>query len=567
MPEMTPALAPQQVSPVREAQFDPKPPATPPGDRVAVLVIHGMGQQVPYETIEDVAKAVWRGAAANSPQPSIRSVRLGTGKPSDAEPQFMRAEFTIPDQVGRTQDVHIYEAYWAPLTEGKVSIWEVISFLFDAGWNGILNTTHRTFRRWMFGAERKFNLPTERLTLAFLFVMALLASLSLFNAVLAASAASHVIGSDKPFPTNGLLLGLTWDFVIADAGILLIILGIFLFGRSELRPIRWFAWLLIFIGALGIIVAALFMLGHLAGCQWMKHFTPGEKWARLINAHLLGCLPVVLLFWGAELLAAHKVRWFLIEYVGDVTAYIAAHTVSRFWDLRHQIWETAMGVARAVYQARTADDSAFLYPKVIVVGHSLGSVIGYDVLNGMFLQEGFETPPNPPNQPLDIANRTRMFLTFGSPLDKTAFLFRTQQDMKSPVREVAAAAVQPMIQSYNHRPREWVNLWSSADIICGHLDFYDPPTEENVKVLADAQDANGVALVPNLRAVNNIIDPAAHTPLLAHVEYWKGKLFASALLHAITAPQAVPFRPRPKGAPRPKKGPPTSKMGPPEPLE
>jgi hypothetical protein len=29
----------------------------------------------------------------------------------------------------------------------------------------------------------------------------------------------------------------------------------------------------------------------------------------------------------------------------------------------------------------------------------------------------------------------------------------------------------------------------------------------------------------------------------------------------------VPFRPRPKGAPRPKKGPPTSKMGPPEPLE
>lgn len=525
MAAMNPVLAAQEVSPVREATATPKPPATPPGDRVAVLVVHGMGQQVPYETIEDVANAVWRGAAATSPQPSIRSVRLGTASKTDADPEFVRAEFTIPDHnTGRAQDVHIYEAYWAPLTEGKVSIREVISFLLDAGWNGIYNTTRRTYRRWMFGEERHFNLPTERLTLAFLLVMALLGALLLFNAVLSAAAASHVIGSDSSFPADDLLAWLTWDFVIADAALLLIALGIFVFGRSKLRLIRGFAWLLIFLGALGILVAALFMLGHLAAYSWMKYVTPGERWTGWVDVHPHW----VLLLWTFELLAACAVRWFLIEYVGDVAAYIAAHTVSKFWELRHQIWQTAMGVARAVYQARTADGKDFLYQKVIVVGHSLGSVIAYDVLNGMFLAEGFLA------QSLEIAWRTRMFLTFGSPLDKTAFVFRTQQDMNSPIREVAAAAVQPMIASYQHRPHEWVNLWSPADIISGHLDFYDPPTVVNAKVQADARDAHGVALLPNPRAVNNIIDPDAQTPLLAHVEYWTGNLLVQHLLRAIT---------------------------------
>jgi hypothetical protein len=528
MVEMNPALAPQEVSPVREANFEPKPGASPSHERVAVLVIHGMGQQVPYETIEDVANAVSRGVPESpaAHQPLIRLVRLGTEKESDAEPEFVRAEFSITDEKCLTRDVHIYEAYWAPLTEGKVTIWEVISFLFDAGVNGIWNTTHRTYRRWMFGKERKFNLPTERLTLAFLFVMALLGALLLFNAVLTASAASHAIGSDRSFPVDDLLAWLTWDFVIADAALLLIACGIFV-GSATLRLIRWFAWLLILLGALAIIVAALFMLGHLAAYPWMKYVTPGDGWTGWVDVHPHR----VLLLWMFELAAAYAVRWFLVEFVGDVTAYIAAHTVSKFWDLRHQIWQTAMRVARAVYQARTADGKDFLYPKVIVVGHSLGSVIGYDVLNGLFLQEGFETPPNPP---LDIAGRTRMFLTFGSPLDKTAFVFRTQQDMNSPIREVAAAAVQPMIETYNHRPHEWVNLWSPADIICGNLDFYDPPTEENVKFLADARDAQGVALVQNPRAVKNLIDPDAHTPLLAHLQYWKGKLLAQELLRAIT---------------------------------
>jgi hypothetical protein len=519
---MRPTLGPQQVFRIQGAQYGPHPAQTPAKpERVAVIVAHGMGQQVPYETIEGVASAVVRGvqqAHAVASEPVIRNVRLGTGGQDPTEPQLVRAEFEITDQQNVTRDVHIYEAYWAPLTEGKITAQDVIGFLFDAGWNGISNTEAGTFRRWMFGAEREFALRRPRLLLAFAAVILLLAALLLINSVVVAAAASHAIGSTKAFPSGPELASLTWDLLIVDMAGVLIAIAIFVFGRSRSGGVRSAGWFLVGLGAAAIIFAALLMVGHLAGWLWANDLVPDEGWGHFVAGWPL----LVLALWTAEFLTARKVRLVLIEYVGDVAAYIAAHTVSKFWELRQQIWQTAIKVARAVYRARTADDGAYLYDRIIVVGHSLGSVIAYDMLNGLLLEEAFSRPP------LRVAQRTRMFLTFGSPLDKTAFVFRTQRDMNSPVREVGAAAVQPMIADYNNRPQEWVNLWSRADIISGNLDYYDPPNANNARHPAAAAAAHA-------RAVRNFIDPDAQTPLAAHLEYWNGALFASHLYRGITA--------------------------------
>jgi hypothetical protein len=529
---MQPTLGSQQVFRGQTPQYSAIPPQTPAQpERVAVIVTHGMGQQVPYETIEAVALAVARGAeqakqaGAVASQPVIRNVRLGTAA-APTEPELIRAEFAITDERSKKWDVHIYEAYWAPLTEGKVTAQEVIGFLFDAGRNGICNTEAGTFKRWMFGEEREFKLNKFVLTLAFLSVMALLAALLLINAVVVAAAASHAIGAAKSFPTGDLLVGLTWDLLVVDLAAILIAFGIWI-GRSKAAAVRTAGWLLIGIGAGAILYAATLMGFRLAGWIQPTSFTPGDGWNKFVASFSI----VVLLLWVLEVLAAREVRILLIEYVGDITAYIAAHTVSKFWDLRQQIWQTAVKVALAVYRARTADDSAYLYEKIIVVGHSLGSVISYDVLNGLLLEKAFSSPG------LRVAKRTRMFLTFGSPLDKTAFLFRTQKDMDSPIREVAAAAVQPMIVDYSNRPQEWVNLWSRADIISGNLDYYDPPNVENARHPVAALAAATVAAPrenPLGRAVQNIIDPDAHTPLAAHVQYWTGSLFAQHLYRGIT---------------------------------
>jgi hypothetical protein len=509
-------LGPPEVFPELGKAYQPKEPS-PSHNRVAILVAHGMGQQVPYETIDGVAQAVARGVTAAGGtvgKSVIRSVRLGTGGKDDVEPELVRAEMHIKPSSGAEQEVHIYEAYWAPLTEGKVNSVDVVRFLFDAGWNGIKNTSARTYRRWMFGAEQQFLLETEKLTLAFIGVMAFLAALVLINGVAVAAAASHAIGAANTFPGKDLLPLLTWDFVLVDVAAVLIALGVYVFGSF-----RTVSWLFIYAGAFLVVVAGVLLLAHLFGCPLLVRFVPDGRWTTFVTNWPI----TVLLLWIIEIRAVAKAREFIIQYVGDVAAYIAAHTVSKFWDVRRQIWQAAMKVGGAVYRARTIDDVAFLYQKIIVSGHSLGSVIGYDLLNGLLMDEQLS------GQPLEVASRTRMFLTFGSPLDKTAFLFRTQKDMASQVREVGAAAVQPMITDYHNRPQEWINLWSKADIISGPLDFYDPPNVANAKHPAHYLHAR-----MNPKGVQNKIDREAKTPINSHIQYWEGGLLAEYLYRGIT---------------------------------
>lgn len=100
-------------------------------------------------------------------------------------------------------------------------------------------------------------------------------------------------------------------------------------------------------------------------------------------------------------------------------------------------------------------------------------------------------------------------ITFGSPLDKTAFLFRTQVSSARNLREALAARQQPSILDYQKfRPIEtfrWINIHAPADIISGQLDYYDASDRTNLT------DVNPVI---------NLVDPEATTLLLAHVQYW-----------------------------------------------
>ena len=155
------------------------------------------------------------------------------------------------------------------------------------------------------------------------------------------------------------------------------------------------------------------------------------------------------------------------------------------------------------------------------VGHSLGSVISYDSLNELILEDELSTPP------LYIPQRTKLLLTFGSPLDKTAFIFRTHKDQGSEIRE-AAAAVQPMISSYRHRPRRWINIFSRNDWVSGKLDFYD----RNPAPKPPAMPLESAMNVPI--PVENMEDWNAQIPLVAHLQYWGNPLFRKVLYDAIT---------------------------------
>ena len=125
------------------------------------------------------------------------------------------------------------------------------------------------------------------------------------------------------------------------------------------------------------------------------------------------------------------VRWFLLEFVGDAAIYVSSHTLNRFYETRQAIKTTSLDVARAVYEHGGCD-------RHILMGHSLGSVIAYDTLNRLIVDDEILEGR------LRVAERTALLLTFGSILDKTAFLFRAQSEF-SDVREALCSAGQPLI--------------------------------------------------------------------------------------------------------------------------
>ncbi len=176
------------------------------------------------------------------------------------------------------------------------------------------------------------------------------------------------------------------------------------------------------------------------------------------------------------MLACLRIRALYIQFLGDVAVYLSSHTLNEFDELRTQIRKIGRDVGCAIYRARDEGGTRHEYAGVVVVGHSLGSVVAYDTLNAVLnLEMTVADDLAPGDLGLQSEDRTLRLITFGSPLDKSAFIFRTQTE-KSDVREGLAAAVQPLIECRRGKRRiRWINLFSRMDPISGPLEFYDPP--------------------------------------------------------------------------------------------
>jgi hypothetical protein len=171
-----------------------------------------------------------------------------------------------------------------------------------------------------------------------------------------------------------------------------------------------------------------------------------------------------------------------------------------------------------VYLAQ--ENGEFLYDKIAVVGHSLGSVIAYDTLNALLNAEKLSLTE------LKIASRTCLLETFGSPLDKIAFFFNVQGNEASHIREQLAAAAQPLITSYeDFRRFPWINVYSPNDIVSGKVELYDLPMKGQPEPIQRLIHEHGV---------QRFRDPDAIVPLVAHVAYWKNREVWKKLLAAVT---------------------------------
>lgn len=183
-------------------------------------------------------------------------------------------------------------------------------------------------------------------------------------------------------------------------------------------------------------------------------------------------------------LGAHLLEKYVLEVFGDLVAYLAIDPRARLHSKRTEILN---GCTARIKQLLAAG-----YGRVIVAGHSLGSVVAYDALSRVARDAAcgqFDERQ---------CDRLKGFLTFGSPLDKVAFVFwptataesrgsawdvrcaqvyagmlphfygmrsaTVQQQLKSPVKQPEAAVFDNV---------RWLNYHCDRDLISGHLDAYD----------------------------------------------------------------------------------------------
>jgi len=561
--------------------------------RVAVFVAHGMGQQIPFQTLDQVAEGL------REQEPKKEAVKAQVRAIKFQDQWLHRIEMSLRSgDTGGAVEAHVYEGYWAPLTEGKITARGVMSFLRDGGINGIHNGS-REFYRWLFGKYQAFDSPI-RIVFYLLIALTTVAALAMMNTTIALVTAGRALLAKEPsWLTDGLFNDLTTTFNVVVTAMVVFGLALGLsnllrrFGLPAWVRLAW-GWLtvllfasVLFVITLGGLSLALLLYGHVKWSTdktdqiWNRIFSPSllkefngrfdavalwlalgvgalflvwwlfrfvrgvnrdlknprGRWLTLFATVCLAVLGVLAVRLGIAFLDVFRqaagnnagavlrsglawpllaalslfIRQVLVQYVGDVAIYFEPYKLDSFVKLRNEIKDCVQKTASAVYSLQR-DDGSPEYNTVLVVGHSLGSVIVYDVLNRLINED------EAAGGRLDVVGRTPLLLTFGSPLDKEAFLFAVQRQNTKEAREALAATDQPLIRGYEFRPQRWINLYSHWDIISGHLSFFDP---------AESTDSK--------QRVQNIIDPGATTLLAAHVEYWTGKILFRLLYAALAA--------------------------------
>jgi len=591
----------------------------------AVWVVHGIGQQVPFATLEQVAEGIIKTIGdANVVNLLYREVKVD-------KTVLQRVELTL-QKSGTQRQVDIYECYWAPKTQGLVKLRNIIDFLWDGGTRGLINS-FASFQRALFGEMVPFKIhlrtPAHLLT-----TLSVLGALMVINAIILATGASIAGLGDLPERslvspltvvsglasavaiTFGAILiiaeatrplrsksfwgytvrNITWfgiAFTIADLVVSAAIMGIifwrkwnpawlhggapylqtmanvFIFAslilvvlsrmhrrwklsgpkkvsaakRADAKP-GWFGPTLFYLAFLFHLAVAVGTLA-IVFSAWHGDFATSlvgvtilSVRAEILSAfgalHVEGAFHVLARVfrwrgrvWPFLAIVSAQVRLLLVEFVGDVAAYVASNKVDCFDELRAKIKQLAKESLSAVYSAKSHDGEAFEYEKVCVVGHSLGSVIAYDTLNRVIADDQISTQTDPEtgkkfvDGPAQIVKRTPVLLTFGSPLDKTAFFFSVIGKTTRHIREQLAAVVQPLIENDRIRGRiHWVNVFSSSDIVSGSLDFYDLPQWKS-----DPAQAS--------KCIQNEVDDDALVPLVAHVDYWSNKKVWTELLKSV----------------------------------
>lgn len=350
----------------------------------AVIIIHGIGQQSPFETLDSFCRGIINHFGAEIKSTEHKLAPFPNNKGEKYIDSFIRIHFT--KKIGEAAFIDVYEYYWANLTERQITTSEIGEWI---------STTLK-------GAKNAFKNTPELNTI--------------------------VANQKKEY----------W-YKLTD----LLYKGMFLY-----RLFRFLNFLI-------------------------------PKW-------LL----------GVKRWIEKQSDYVLIGYVGDIAIYTGMDVKSKNFSVRSSILSGSVTLLKNII-------SNPIYNKVIVAGHSLGSVIAYDTLNKIQVETSLK------DELKSDANKISGLLTFGSPLDKIYFFFNERNSKDCYIRgqitenlhafrienrQSWPTAINNPVTLIIDNNITWYNLYHSNDPVSGRLDFYK--VEENIKCeFGNKYDKWGIAHV------------------------------------------------------------------------
>ncbi|MGV8853204.1 MAG: hypothetical protein ACOH2L_01035 [Devosia sp.] len=318
--------------------------ALPPPSKTAVVVIHGIGEQRPLETLRGFVETVYRRDRALASLPVGETGMLDIAiVPDDVTGSAeLRRITTLND--GPQKRTDFFEFYWADIMDGTpvdmVTGW-IRALVLRSPWR--LPQARKVKRAW--------------LILAAIFAIFTLAGM------IAAGFGVAQLTDGKP--SDPALDG--W----LDAGRNDLVWGLLAVG------LLWFAFNCWRAGFKMKLVAL----------NWPVRMIAAALVLRAVPPMLLGSLP----FWAAALttLSGWALHSVVTPFAGDVVRYVRAtpSTVER----RRLVRERGMALLEALHRRRldgsqleaftqAGPDKPPLYDRIVLVGHSLGTIIAYDIL-------------------------------------------------------------------------------------------------------------------------------------------------------------------------------------------
>ena len=455
--------------------------------RTAILVIHGIGEQNPYETLDSFARGLasyLRGTAGWNCV--LKPNRI---QHDDWVEVMLRLHEENEKQETPEKFVDLYEYYWASCTEGKISYRQVLTWLIKTDLFPLQHLTENLqLVQTATGKNPWYVLFRELIRIVALYLP--------FLALLAWLIAWVPGWTSGPSPAAVLK-----DAKIGNCVVLIfLLLGTGLLARALLGLRRkrtgpdpyckgeavWF-W--------GEVLLAFIIAGVGWAIATLEHVTPSTlgQTIRVLTTtpismpliHFPVPLAAAAVLWGFYLVMVY----FMTKYVGDIALYVNADQKAESYAVRCAILQGSTDALTRILKDAERD-----YDQVILAGHSLGSVIGYDTLDELLNQSAASPdqlqaiPHQLRVRPEDLG-KIRGFVTFGSPLDKVYYFFRQHVGENQVVRAQILSYLHSFrkiasqrdytpytFEKYesNQLPHlKWLNAWARMDIVSGELHFYN----------------------------------------------------------------------------------------------